>query len=66
MYSVFSLVIPKCLIKPRDTKKLFNIAKTLSSHLALADLKSVKPSLREVDLEFGSTVSRQFDGNLHD
>ena len=49
------------LEKPRDKKKLFKIAETLSSHLALADLKSAKPSLRKVNLELGSTVSRQFD-----
>ena len=48
-------------IKPRDEKKLFNIAKTLIFHLALAILKSAQPSLRKVNLEFGSTVSRQVD-----
>ena len=44
------------LEKPRDKKKLFNIAETLSSHLALADLKSAKPSLRKVNLKLGSSV----------
>ena len=47
--------------KPRDKKNLFNIAETLSSNLALADLKLAKPSLRKVNLELGSTVSGQFD-----